>query len=282
MHLANTPKEMVQWADAQRAQGHTIGFVPTMGFLHRGHASLMAKLRPRVDKLVVSIYVNPLQFGPNEDLDSYPRDPEGDTAICIEEGVDCLFMPDSLYPPGFTTSISVHQLMQNLCAASRPGHMEGVATVCTRLFNLTRATHACFGEKDFQQLMMIRRMVTDLALPVSIVPGALVREEGGLAMSSRNKYLSDDERVRAQSLNRSLYAIQAACASGVTDANALLATGRGGITCDRLDYLELVDAETLQPIDCVGEGPARALVAAFYRKTRLIDNVAVGPELKWT
>ncbi|NCG22027.1 MAG: pantoate--beta-alanine ligase [Rhodobacterales bacterium] len=282
MYLAKTSEDMVEWSSAQRALGLTIGIVPTMGFLHRGHASLMANLRPRVDKLVVSIYVNPLQFGPNEDLDAYPRDPEGDTAICTEEGVDCLFMPDSLYPPGFTTSISVHQLMQNLCATSRPGHMEGVATVCTRLFNLSRATHACFGEKDFQQLMMLRRLVTDLAIPVSVVPGALVREEGGLAMSSRNKYLSDHERIRAQSLSRSVYAIQAACEAGVTDAKTLLATGRGGITCDRLDYLELVDAETLQPIHEVGDRPARALVAAFYRTTRLIDNVAIGPELKWT
>ncbi len=282
MHLVQTPEEMMRWADAQRAQGLTIGFVPTMGFLHRGHASLMARLRPHVDKLLVSIYVNPLQFGPNEDLDTYPRDPEGDSAVCKAQGVDCLFMPESLYPPGFTTSISVHQLTQNLCATSRPGHMEGVATVCTRLFNVTRATHACFGEKDFQQLMMIRRLVTDLAIPVTIVPGALVREEGGLAMSSRNKYLSDEERGRARSLNQSLFAIQAACAAGVTDAKALLATGAGGITCDRLDYLELVDAETLQPIERVEERPARALVAAFYRKTRLIDNVAVGPELQWT
>ncbi len=278
MEILRSPQEMAAWT-APRAGG--IGFVPTMGFLHPGHGSLMSLLRSRCQHLVVSVYVNPLQFGPNEDLDRYPRDPEGDAALCESQGVDALFMPPDLYPDGFATSVSVHGLTDRLCGASRPGHFEGVATVCARLFGLTRCSLAAFGEKDFQQLMVLRRMVTDLALPLSIVPGPLVRDDDGVALSSRNKYLSPDDRVRARTLHQALFAMRDAAAAGRTGARELLEVGRAALVCDRLDYLELVDAQTLEPIERVADRPARALVAAFYGQTRLIDNVAVGPELTW-
>ena len=282
MQTVDTHEAMSAWAAEQKAAGRTIGFVPTMGYLHEGHLSLMRRVRPLVDQLVVSIYVNPLQFGPNEDLDRYPRDPDGDSAACVGEGVDLLFMPPDLYPDGFSTQVAVHGLTDHLCAASRPGHMEGVATVCTRLFNLVKADVACFGEKDFQQLMMIRRMVLDLAIPTRIEPGPLIRDDDGVALSSRNAYLSDDQRVRARSLHRAMYAMQAAVKAGETRADALIGLGSAAIECDRLDYLEVMDAQTLQRIDAIGDRPARALVAAWYGKTRLLDNIALGPELSWT
>jgi len=281
MDVLATPDAMTAWADARHASVRRIGLVPTMGFLHRGHVSLMRILRPRVDELVVSIYVNPLQFGPTEDLDRYPRDPEGDAAKCEEAGVDALFTPTRMYPPGFQTSVAVHELTRGLCGASRPGHFEGVATVVARLFGLTRCDEACFGEKDYQQLAVIRRMVRDLAMPVTVVPGPLVRDEDGLALSSRNRYLSTTERSRGLSLHRALFAMAEAAKAGETSAAALLDLGRAALEVDRLDYLELVDAESLQPLDTV-DRPARALVAAFLGKTRLIDNVAMGPEGGWT
>lgn len=281
MRIVEDPAEVTRWAEAERAAGRRIGFVPTMGFLHDGHTSLMASLRPRVDRLVVSIYVNPLQFGPGEDLDRYPRDPEGDAARCRDAGVDLLFMPPDLYPDGFCTSVSVHGLTDALCGASRPGHFDGVTTVVARLFGVVRCQEAAFGEKDFQQLMVIRQMVGDLALPVRIVPGPLVRDADGLALSSRNKYLDEATRRRALTLHRALFAMAAAERGGERDVAALLRIGRAELDCDRLDYLQIVDATSLGPIEAVSR-PARALVAAHYGQTRLIDNVALGPELRWT
>ena len=293
MEWIEGPDAMARWAQEAHRSGHTIGFVPTMGFLHRGHASLMALLRPRCDRLVVSVYVNPLQFGPDEDLDRYPRDREGDGALCEAQGVDALFMPQDLYPDGFATAVAVHGLTDGLCGAHRPGHFEGVTTVCARLFGLTGADLAAFGDKDYQQLIVIRRMVRDLALPVRIVPGPLIRDEDGVAMSSRNKYLAPDQRRRATSLSRALAQMQRDVARGRSDLAALRDEAIGAIDCDRLDYLEIVDAESLQTLDAFQESggipgeagpdirPARALVAAFYGTTRLIDNVAIGPELSW-
>lgn len=272
MQVLRTPEEMTAWAREQRGRGRTVGFVPTMGFLHPGHASLMDLARPRCDQLVVSVYVNPLQFGPNEDLDRYPRDPEGDARLCADHGVDALFLPASLYPDGFSTSVHVHGLTEGLCGARRPGHFEGVATVCARLFGVTGADLAVFGEKDFQQLAVIRRMVRDLAIPVEIVPGPLVRDADGVAMSSRNKFLSPDERARATTL---VAALRAAAASADPSAAARIAEATRLIDCDRLDYFEIVDAESLAPLEQLGQRPARALVAAYYGATRLIDNVAV-------
>jgi pantoate--beta-alanine ligase len=273
---------MIASASDHVARGRRIGLVPTMGALHVGHASLLDLLRPQCDVLVASIYVNPLQFGPSEDLARYPRTPEADAALCAAHGVDLLFAPDDLYPDGFATSVSVHGLTDGLCGASRPGHFEGVATVCARLFGVTRAAVACFGEKDFQQLMVLRRMVEDLALPVRVVPAPLVRDADGVALSSRNRYLSDDERRRAVSLHRALFAVRDAAAAGERGAEALTALGRRHLEVDKLDYFELVDARTLAPLQVVGERPARAVVAAFVGRTRLIDNVGVGEALSWT
>ena len=274
MHTITDPDAMVAWAEQRAAQGQTIGFVPTMGFLHDGHASLMSLLRPDCDVLVVSVYVNPLQFGPGEDLDRYPRDPQGDARVCREHGADVLFMPTDLYPDGFSTSVSVHGLTDGLCAASRPGHFEGVATVCARLFGLTRCDLAVFGEKDYQQLAVLRRMVRDLALPVTIVGAPLVRDEDGVALSSRNKYLSAEDRLRARSLHRALYAMREEASAGASVAQ-LRRRGLAQLDVDSLDYLEVVDADSLQPVEVLA-GPARALIAAHVGGTRLIDNVALG------
>lgn len=276
MLTIDTPEALRAWADQVHRRGQRIGFVPTMGYLHRGHASLMDLVRPDCDQLVVSVYVNPLQFGPTEDLSRYPRDLDGDAALCRAHGVDLLFAPRDLYPPGFATSVAVHGLTEVLCGASRPGHFEGVATVCARLFGVTRADVAAFGEKDFQQLAVIRAMVRDLALPVQIVGGALIRDDDGVALSSRNTYLSADERRRARTLHQALFAMRDAVDGGARDPAAVLAVGRTAIDCDRLDYLALMDPDTLRPLDAVDrDTPARAFVAAFYGKTRLIDNVAI-------
>lgn len=273
MIITRTTDEQQAWSAAARSEGRTIGFVPTMGFLHRGHATLIERVRPLVDELVVSIYVNPLQFGPTEDLDRYPRNPDGDAALCQSFGADCLFMPSTLYPPDFATTVAVAGLTTGLCGASRPGHFDGVATVVTRLFGLTQCQVAAFGEKDYQQLAVIRRAVRDLALPVTIVPVPLVRDVDGLALSSRNVYLSPVERARALSLSRALHWL-AEHAPG-QPAASVLAEARAMLDVDQLDYLSLVDADSLAPLDHV-DRPARALVAAFVGKTRLIDNVAVG------
>jgi pantoate--beta-alanine ligase len=269
-----TVDEMTAWADARRRAGQRIGFVPTMGFLHAGHASLMDLLRPRCDVLVTSVYVNPLQFGPTEDLDRYPRDPEGDARLCETHGVDALFLPATIYPPGFSTHVAVNGLTDVLCGAFRPGHFEGVTAVCARLFGLTRADLAVFGEKDWQQLAVIRRMVADLALPVEVVPGPLVRDADGMALSSRNKYLSPEERVRARSLSRSLFGIAAAAEAGERDVARLLAGA--ALDVDRTDYLQIVDAASLQPLEVL-DRPARGVVAAWVGRTRLLDNVPLGP-----
>ena len=273
LSVITAPAALREQTLAWRSAGLSVGFVPTMGALHRGHVSLMELARPRCDRLVVSIFVNPLQFGEGEDLAVYPRDPEGDAAACAGAGVDLLFMPaaGSFYPADFSTSVAVSGLSEGLCGGGRPGHFEGVTTVVARLFGLVQPSLAVFGEKDYQQLAVIRRMVRDLALPITVLGGPLVRDEDGLALSSRNAYLSAAERRRALSLHR---ALEAMAASGERDVAALLALGRAALDVDRLDYLEVVHAESLRPLRRV-EGPARALVAAWIGRTRLIDNVAI-------
>ncbi|TVQ90142.1 MAG: pantoate--beta-alanine ligase [Deltaproteobacteria bacterium] len=269
------PAEVTEWVEAERAAGRRIGFVPTMGYLHEGHRSLMRLLRPKVDRLVVSIYVNPLQFGANEDFTSYPRDPEGDAQACRAEGVDVLFSPTELYPPGFATRISVPALDQTLCSVRRPHFFTGVATAVHRLFRIVRPHFAAFGEKDFQQLAVIRRMVSDLAMSVEIVGGPVVREADGLAMSSRNAYLSSAQRVRAVSLSRALVAMQGAALKGEAQGVALRALGRSILDVDELDYLSIIDPSTLQPVERL-TARARVVVAAYVGKTRLIDNMPIG------
>lgn len=276
MDILTTPRAMMDWADTCRAEGLTVGLVPTMGYLHAGHASLMDLLRPQCDRLVVSIFVNPLQFGAGEDLDTYPRDEAGDRATCEAHGVDAVFLPARMYPEGFSTHVEVAGLTDGLCGAKRPGHFQGVTTVVSRLFGLTRCDVAAFGEKDYQQLAVIRRMVRDLAMPVRVVGGAIVRDADGLALSSRNTYLSDADRTRGLSLHRALGAMAEAATAGETDVAALTARAREILTVDQVDYLEVVDALTLAPLERV-DRPARALVAAFVGGTRLIDNAPVNP-----
>jgi len=256
---------------ARRSRAERIGFVPTMGFLHAGHTSLMEKARALCDHLVVSIYVNPLQFGPNEDLERYPQDHEGDAAKCAAVGVDTLFLPPELYDPDHSTNVSVSDLADGLCGASRPGHFDGVTTVVARLFGLVQPHVAVFGEKDYQQLAVIRRMVRDLCMPVEVVGGELIRDTDGLAMSSRNAYLSPEERTRGLTLHQALFAIRDAEIPSVADRISL---GREILRADRIDYLEIVDAETLKPLRDI-DGPARALVAAWIGGTRLIDNIGL-------
>lgn len=256
-------------------RGAPVGFVPTMGFLHRGHLSLMEQLRPACDTLVVSIYVNPLQFGPTEDLARYPRDPEGDARACEAAGVDVLFTPESLYPPGFRSRVAVSGLSERWEGAARPGHFEGVATVVARLFGIVQPSAACFGEKDYQQLAVIRAMTRDLALPVRIVAGALVRDDDGVALSSRNVYLTPEQRARARTLHQALHTVR----DHDGTVAERLAAGHARIAADSVDYLALVDADTLDPLpaDAPVSAPARAIVTARYGAVRLLDNVAVEP-----
>lgn len=254
-----------------RARGKKVGFVPTMGFLHRGHTTLIENMRERCEILVVSIYVNPLQFAPTEDLGRYPRDPVGDAQKCEAAGCDVLFMPDNLYPPDFRTTVRVEGLTQKWEGAVRPTHFDGVATVVCRLFGLVQPTIAMFGEKDYQQYTVLRAMARDLAMGIEIVPGPLVRDHDGLALSSRNVYLSANERARALTLHRALYAIRAD-----TDRNAAarVERGRALVESDGIDYFEIVDPQTLESAEIV-DRPLRAIVAARYGRTRLIDNVAI-------
>ncbi len=256
-----------------RARGKKVGFVPTMGYLHRGHTTLIELMRQRCEILVVSIYVNPLQFAPTEDLSRYPRDPEGDARKCQAAGCDVLFMPDNLYPPDFRTTVDVSGLTSRWEGAARPTHFQGVATVVCRLFGLVQPTVAMFGEKDFQQFTVLKSMARDLAMGIEIVPGPLVRDHDGLALSSRNVYLSADERARALTLHRALYAIRDHASP---DAEVRKAAGRSILQCDGLDYLEIVDPETLEAAPVI-DRPLRAIATARYGRTRLLDNVAVLP-----
>ncbi len=273
MQIVTDPGALQRATLAQRAGGNRVGFVPTMGFLHAGHTSLFDIARDRCDWLVASIFVNPLQFGPGEDLDRYPRDPEGDAQACLQHGVDVLFMPERLYLPDHSTAVTVSGVTEGLCGGRRPGHFAGVTTVVARLFGLVQPHVAVFGEKDYQQLAVIRRMARDLAMPVDVVGGPLVRDADGLALSSRNAYLSPEQRGRALTLHRALDAMAAAQTPSVPE---LLEIARGVLDVDRLDYLEVRDAESLQPLERLGERPARGFVAAWFGGTRLIDNRSLG------
>ena len=278
--VLRTPSEMAAWSQAARALGERVAFVPTMGALHEGHVSLLREGRRRGDGLVLSIFVNPTQFAPKEDLSRYPRDLPGDLAKAASAGTDVAYVPDAadVYPPGFQTYVQVRELEQGLCGGARPGHFVGVATVVCKLFNVVRPHVALFGEKDFQQLAVIRRMVADLDMGVEIAGMPIVREPDGLAMSSRNAYLSPDERRRALALSRALNAARARAEAGQRDAAALVATARGVLASeiDRVDYVELRDAATLAPVTTL-EREGVLLVAAFVGKTRLIDNVRLVP-----
>ena len=283
MKLITSIDEMQQTISRHRLENKRIAFVPTMGFLHEGHASLLREGRRQGDILVLSIFVNPIQFGKNEDLDRYPRDLARDSRIAEECGVDIIFTPDAaeMYPAGFQTSISIRELSQPLCGASRPGHFDGVATVVAKLFNIVRPDLALFGRKDYQQLALIRQMTSDLSMPVTVQGMPIVRERDGLAMSSRNAYLSTAERQSALCLHRTISAVRAAYDSGEQSIDRLRDEALAIIHNEQtvqIDYLEFRDGTTLQPATIAVDGTLLAL-AVNLGKTRLIDNTLLGKEL---
>ena len=279
MKIIRTPEEMQQAAQALRREGKTIGFVPTMGFLHEGHLSLMRIAREKAGMVVASIFVNPTQFSPDEDLDAYPRDFERDEKLCREEGVDLLFYPSpsTMHLADHSVWVDEEGLTGVLCGAARPGHFRGVCTVVAKLLNMVLPDFMVLGEKDAQQLRVLRRMVRDLNFPVEILSGPIVREGDGLAMSSRNKRLSPTERAEAVCLFQGLEKAKALFAEGERDAEVLKREIREIIeqTSGDIDYIEIVDDETFQPVEVVSR-PARVALAVNFFGARLIDNAVLG------
>ena len=284
MRVVKSVKEMQAISRSYCKTGKEVGFVPTMGYLHEGHLSLVRRAREKNDIVVVSIFVNPTQFGPNEDYEKYPRDEERDRKLLIEEGVDYLFIPSvsEMYPEGYSTYVEVLGLTEGLCGAKRPGHFRGVATVVTKLLNIVQPTRAYFGEKDYQQLQVIKRLVKDLNIPVEIVGCPIVREKDGLAMSSRNTYLSPEERESALSLYRGLKLAEELFERGERNPEVIKEKVREFILSHphvkKVDYVEIVDPENLKPVKEVKEGDVIAL-AVFVGNTRLIDNHRFGVEI---
>ena len=282
MKIIESVSEMQQTALALRARGRRIGFVPTMGNLHEGHLSLVRLAKKHGDVVVVSIFVNPTQFGPNEDFAAYPRTFEADRALCEAEGVDLVFYPSvpEMYPAGASVSVAENSLSRTLCGAARPGHFDGVCTVVAKLFNVVLPHVAVFGEKDAQQLRVIRRMVRDLRFPVEIVSGPTAREPDGLARSSRNQYLTPEQRPQAVCLRRALDEAERRFAAGERDPAALVAAMRAVLAkspAAKIDYVEIVDDETLQPLAGPIVRPALAALAVWVGKPRLIDNAVLVP-----
>ncbi len=282
MIIIDSITEMRAYSQLAKQRGEQIGLVPTMGFLHQGHGSLISTARLDNPQVVVSIFVNPLQFGPNEDLERYPRDLLHDRDFCQTLGVDVLFTPTvtEMYgPDGALTRIHVDKLGDHLCGASRPGHFDGVATVVAKLFSIINPERAYFGKKDFQQISIVKRMVRDLSLPVAIMGVDTVREADGLAKSSRNVYLSEQNRLVAPELYKSLQRIQWAVANGEHNLDHLLHIERATIeqfSDIRIDYLTCVDPDLLQPITMLHTGTTCVCaVAAFVGNTRLIDNIVL-------
>ncbi len=272
---------MQAWADSQRARGKRIGLVPTMGALHDGHVSLVRFARERgCDAVAATVFVNPTQFGPGEDYGKYPRDESGDLAKLSSAGADAVFLPAAadMYPAGHRTFVEVTGVSEGLCGASRPGHFRGVATVVAKLFNIGKPHVAVFGEKDYQQLAVIRRMARDLDFDVEIAGAPTVREKDGLAMSSRNAYLLGADRAAARCLSRGLFAARDLFAAGERDAGKLAAEARARIEAEpraRFEYAEARDPETLEPLSGSAER-LTILVAARVGPARLIDNITLG------
>jgi pantoate--beta-alanine ligase len=281
MRLCHSIDEVRAASRTGRREGKSLGLVPTMGALHEGHLSLVRAAKAQCDLVVVSIFVNPLQFGPNEDLAKYPRNFDRDRELVAKEGVDFIFAPrvEEMYPAGAVTYVTVEGLSDKLCGRSRSGHFRGVTTVVSKLFNIVEPDRAFFGQKDAAQSTIIRRMVRDLNIPVRVVVCPIVREPDGLAMSSRNAYLDAGQRKSALLLYRSLAAIQERFDQGERKAHVLIDAGKRTIAHEplvRLDYIEIVDPGTLEPVDDLSRG-GLAAVAAFVGNVRLIDNFVLGP-----
>lgn len=275
-----TPEDMRAWSDVQRSAGHRIGVVPTMGALHEGHFALVDAVAATADRIVVTIFVNPLQFNQSADFDSYPRPIDGDLEQCEAAGVHAVYAPTAaaMYSPRFQTHVEPGELADRLEGPMRPGHFRGVATVVTKLFGATRPDVAAFGRKDFQQLAIVRRMVDDLDLGVRILGVPIMREPDGLAMSSRNVRLTPDDRAAATVLSAALFEARERVRAGECDATTVVGGVTDRITAvegARLEYVELVDAETLRSVDTIA-ARATLLVAAWFGDVRLIDNVELG------
>lgn len=279
MQIAYTVKEVREQVKAWRKEGLSVGLVPTMGYLHEGHASLIKKAVEDNDRVVTSIFVNPMQFAPTEDLEAYPRDMEKDSKLCETLGVDLIFHPEpeEMYAPDFCTWVDMDVLSKTLCGKSRPIHFRGVCTVVSKLFHIVTPDRAYFGQKDAQQLAIIRRMVRDLNMDIEIVGCPIVREEDGLAKSSRNTYLNEEERKAALILSQSIFLGQKMVQEGETDAAKIKAAMVEKIQSEplaRIDYVEIVDGLSMQPVDTV-QSPTLAAIAVYIGKTRLIDNFIV-------
>ncbi|MEW6443547.1 MAG: pantoate--beta-alanine ligase [bacterium] len=277
MRVVRPPREMQALSEELRGSGKRIALVPTMGYLHEGHLSLMREGRSRADVSVASVFVNPTQFGPKEDLSAYPRDFDRDCRMMEDAAVDFVFHPtaEDMYPSGFQTYVTVEQVTKHLCGISRPHHFRGVATVVAKLFHIVKPHIALFGNKDYQQVVVVRRMVRDLDMDVEVVGCPIVREPDGLAMSSRNTYLDAEERKQALSLRRSLDEARTLFLSGERSSRAITARVReilsAGGPSVRIDYVSLCDAETLEGVDRIEDRSVLA-IAAYVGRTRLIDN----------
>lgn len=272
---------MQAFSNSMRAEGKTISFVPTMGFLHEGHASLLSMGRAKADILVLSIFVNPSQFGPNEDLDAYPRNLEGDFAIAEKEGVDAIFTPKpgDIYPEGYQTYVNLEKLPDHLCGLSRPGHFRGVATVVAKLFNMVKPHFAIFGQKDFQQLAVIKRMVLDLDFDIEIIGAPIVREADGLAKSSRNSYLTAGQRKSSLCLYQAICKAKDMVAAGVNKTSEIIFEIEKIIKNQpeaKIDYLAMVDPDTFEDVTGLDK-PCLFALAVIIGSTRLIDNTILAP-----
>ncbi len=280
MKIIRTIKEMKDFSSAVHKDGKSIGFVPTMGYLHEGHLSLVRAAKRDNDVVVASIFVNPTQFAPNEDLDKYPRDERGDCEKLEKEGVAAVFIPtaEEMYPEGFQTYVEVTELTKNLCGRFRPTHFRGVATVVLKLFNIVRPDNAYFGKKDYQQFRVLERMSRDLNLDVKIIPCPIVREKDGLAMSSRNKYLTPEERKEATIIHRAIENGKEMILSGERDASKVINEMenmiRSAKTLKKIDYVSIVDMYTLEDVSYIQDNVLIA-VAAYFGIARLIDNTEV-------
>lgn len=279
MDIKYTVKDIREQVNKWKKEGLTIGFVPTMGYLHEGHRSLIEAARANNNKVVVSIFVNPMQFAPTEDLESYPRDLEKDAKLCEEVGVDLLFHPEpsEMYTDGFCSYVDMNGLTTELCGRTRPIHFRGVQTVVLKLFNIVKPDRAYFGQKDAQQLAVIKRMVTDLNVDVEVIGCPIIREADGLAKSSRNTYLSSEERKAALILSKSLKLGYELIKNGETDSKAVIKAISDSISTEplaKIDYVDVVDFGTITPVDKIGKSVLVA-IAVYIGKTRLIDNFII-------